>query len=106
MENDASLTLALVLTAAGATASAALVSGLVQMIKQVGLVGHERLMAFILSAAIVIIAEASGLADGTLTLSIPNLFGAFLAWYGIARISMAVYDDISGNEKPGSLRVS
>lgn len=105
MPDDPTLTLALVLTAAGATASAALVSGLVQLLKQIApLSGREKLAAFVLSAALVILAMAAGIQAGTLTLSIATGFGGFLAWYGIARLSMAVYDDVSGTDTPGSLR--
>jgi hypothetical protein len=97
-EDPNSLTLALVLTAAGATAAAAVVSGVVELLKQLwsGFGGYARLLAFALSALIVVIAYAAGLQDGTLTLTIPSLFGAFLAFYGIARLSMAVYADVSG----------
>lgn len=100
-----SFTLALVLTAAGATAAAALVSGLVQLFKTLlpGLSdGKERVAAFILSALLVVVAVASGVQDGTITINIAALFAAFLAWYGIARLSMAVFADASG--EPNGLR--
>lgn len=104
MPSDETLTLALILTAGGAVVASALVTGLVQLLKQLGslLNGRERLAAFILSAILVVIAFVSGVNDGTLTLSLPTGFAAFLAWYGIARLSMAVYADATG--EPNSLR--
>lgn len=104
MPQDAdTITLALILTAAGATAAAGLVSGIVEMLKGLtkGLAGHERLVAFVLSGALVIVAVAAGVQDGSITLSIPSIFAAFLAWYGIARLSMAVYADVA--QEPNSL---
>ena len=93
------ITLALVLTAAGATVAAALVTGLVQLFKTVmpGLSGgKERLAAFFLSAVLVILSVASGVQDKTITINIASVFAAFVAWYGIARLSMAVYADAAG----------
>jgi uncharacterized membrane protein len=101
--DETTLTLALVLTAGGAVLASGLVTGIVQILKQLGtfLDGKERLAAFILSAVLVVIAFASGVSDGTLTIQIPTLFAAFLAWYGIARLSMAVYADVT--KEPNSL---
>ena len=95
--DETTLTLSLILTAAGAVAASALVTGVVQILKQLGnfLNGMERLAAFILSAVLVVIAYAAGLSDGTLTLNIASGFAAFIAWYGIARLSMAVYADVA-----------
>ncbi len=95
--DETTLTLALVLTAGGAVAASALITGLVQLIKQLGSVidGKERIVAFVLSAVLVVVAVAAGMSDGTLTLNIATGFAAFLAWYGIARLSMANYADIS-----------
>ena len=102
--DETTLTLALVLTAGGAVAASALVTGLVQLVKQLGpmIDGKERLVAFVLSAVLVLIAVAAGTSDGTLTLNIATGFAAFLAWYGIARLSMANYADIS--KEPNGLR--
>lgn len=97
MPENTDLTLALVLTAGGATAAAALVSGVVQLLKQLGsfLNGRERLAAFILSGLLVVVAVASAVQNGTLVLDIASVFAAVLAWYGIARLSMAVFADVS-----------
>jgi hypothetical protein len=102
-DEEAQLTLALILTAGGSVAAAALVTGLVQLLKQLGsfLDGKERIAAFVLSAIIVVVAYASGVNDNTLTLNIATGFAAFLAWYGIARLSMGIYADLS--REPNSL---
>ena len=101
--DETTLTLALILTAGGAVAASALVTGLVQLLKQLGsfLDGRERLMAFCLSAVLVVIAFAAGVNDGTLTVTIASVFAAFLAWFGIARLSMANWADIT--REPNSL---
>lgn len=93
--DETTLTLALVLTAGGAVAASAIITGLVQLLKQLGnfLDGRERLTAFLLSAILVIVAMAAGVQDKSLTITFQSVFAAFLAWYGIARLSMAVYAD-------------
>jgi hypothetical protein len=89
------LTLAVVLTAAGATASAALITGLIAILKQLVIVGpwidaaREPTIAFVLSAVLVVLAVAS---VGTFTAE--ALFAAFLAWFGIAQIAMGVHDTV------------
>lgn len=70
------LTLAVVLTAAGATASAALITGPIAI-------------AFLLSALLVAVAVVS---VGVFTPA--ALFAAFLAWFGIAQIAMGVHDTV------------
>lgn len=102
--DEATLTLALVLTGGGVVASSLLVTGLVSILKQLGtfLDGRERITAFFLSAVLVVVAFAAGTAEGTLTLNIGSVFAAFLAWYGIARLSMANYADVV--KEPNSLR--
>jgi hypothetical protein len=90
-------TLALVLTAGGAAASSALITGLIQLVKQLPGVGdaldngREKLAAFGLSAALVIAA----LTTSGVVIDAASVFGAFLAWYGIARLSMGIYDDVT-----------
>lgn len=95
--DESALTLSLILTAGGAVAASALVTGIVQILKQLGsfLDGKERLAAFILSAVLVVVAFIAGVNDGTLTVNVASVFTAFLAWYGIARLSMAVYADVA-----------
>lgn len=95
MPDGTALTLALVLTAGGATASALLISGIIQMLKQLPTVGvwvgagHEAVVAFVLSAALVIFAFFGTLV-GPITAE--GIFAAVLAWFGIAQIAMASHD--------------
>lgn len=88
------LSLAIVLTAAGATASAALITGLIAMGKALAgigplISGREPTIAFVLSAVLVIAASAS---VGVFTPE--SIFAAFLAWFGIAQIAMGVHDTV------------
>jgi hypothetical protein len=88
------LTLTVVLTAAGATASAALITGLIAIAKQLVVVGpwinadREPTIAFILSVLLVVVALSVGVFTPV------ALFGAFLAWFGIAQIAMGVHDTV------------
>jgi hypothetical protein len=96
--NDPSqLTLAVILTGGGVTATAALVWGLISMLKKLpGLgtridAGLEPALAYLISAILVVVAFINvpvaerGPGSG---------FGAFLAWYGIATIAGAAHDQI------------
>lgn len=89
------LTFTFVLTAAGATASAALITGLIAILKQLVVVGpwinadREPTIAFVLSAVLVVLATIS---VGVFTPT--ALFAAFLAWFGIAQIAMGVHDTV------------
>lgn len=91
------LSLAVVLTAGGATASAAIITGLIAMSKRLVGLGpwiddnKEPTIAFVLSAILVVIAYVATGAP----YDIAGIFGAFLAWYGIATISMGVHDGVS-----------
>ena len=89
------LTFAVVLTAAGATASAALITGLIAILKQLVVIGpwiqadREPTIAFVLSAVLVTLAVMS------VGLFTPEaLFAAFLAWFGIAQIAMGLHDTV------------
>lgn len=98
------LTLALILTAAGVTVTAALVTGIVELFKNlVTLDGHERQAAFGVSAVLVILAYLSVTiwAQPPIGIAIETLFAAFLAWYGIARLAIAHYSDVK--REPNSL---
>lgn len=97
------LTLAVVLTAGGATASAALITGLIAMLKRLAVVGpriddgNEPTLAFVLSAILVAAAFAS---VGVVTAA--SVFAAFLAWYGIAQIAMGVHDTVKSAVAPSA----
>jgi hypothetical protein len=91
-EDPAALTLALILTAAGVTPASALVTGLVSLLGNLGsfVNGRERVLAFVLSGVLVVLAYVATAVEITVVTG----FGAFLAWYAIARLSMANYDDV------------
>lgn len=91
-----------ILTAGGAVAAAGLVTGLIAMLKNLPGIGtwldanHEPLVAFVLSLALVIVASIdAGVND------LKGGFLSFLAWYGIATISMAIHDQASPPEPLG-----
>lgn len=94
------ITLTVVLTASGATASAAIITGLIAMLKEIVVIGpwigadREPTIAFVLSAVLVAAAVAS---VGIFTPV--SLFGAFLAWFGIAQIAMGVHDTVKSATK-------
>jgi len=104
-ESTDSLTLALVLTAAGATVGASLITGFIEILKKLGGVGvwvdagREPTIAFVLSALLVAVAYWSTLAGKQPDAQ--GVFAAFLAWYGIAQISMGVKDTVTSFRSPG-----
>lgn len=106
MPTDPTLTLALLLTAAGALAGATLVTGLVQLVKTIWpghLAGVWQLRwAFVFSAVLIGAAYASQVQTGALTVSLESLFAAVIAWYAVARLAKSIFDDATA--APGSLR--
>lgn len=103
MDTDFSaLTLQLILTAAGATVTAGLITGIVQLAKTLfgshwpG-AGVSRGLAFVLSIVFV----AWAYVGIPVEITAATLFAGLIAVYGIARLAMAVYDDVA--QKPGSL---
>ena len=88
------LTLTSVLTAAGATAAAAFISGLVGLLKNFPAIGplidngNEVATSAILAAFVV----AAAVASSGLTLTLPLIFGSIIAWYGILELTSAVHD--------------
>jgi hypothetical protein len=105
---------ALVLTSAGATVAAGVVTKIIDALKRVapGLfpegAGREKLYAFVVATVLVLAALAVGLLEVppryvvTSPLTVLALVvGAVLAIYNIGRLSMGVHDDLA--RKPGSL---
>ena len=90
------LHLADILTVAGAVGSAALITGLIALLKNLGRpgawidAGNEPIVAFLLSAILVVVAFVD---VGTRTPE--GAFTAFLAWYAIATIAMGVHDQVA-----------
>jgi hypothetical protein len=98
------LTLAMILTAGGAVAAAGFIKGLISMMKTLPAIGDmmqaakaEPLAAFILSGVLVILADINAVLEDPTLNNVPFHFAAFVAWYGIARLSMAIHDDLAGN---------
>jgi hypothetical protein len=92
------LTLALVLTAAGATGAAALITTLIQVLKSAIPAidnGKEKPLALVFSAIIVVLAVID-----SAVFTLPALFGAFVAWLAIAKLATGIYDEVT--QQPGS----
>jgi hypothetical protein len=93
--------LAMVLTAAGMVPAAALIAGVIGLLKNLGGLGawieagHEPIVAYVLSALLVAAAYAAGSQTGEILLGIDTLFAAFMAWYGIVKISYGVHADVT-----------
>ena len=88
------LTLDTVLTAGGAVAAAALITGLIEIVKKllpiIGARRWEPWLAFVFSLILVVLAFASSAVQ-----TLETGFWAFLAWYGIATISMGIHDQVT-----------
>lgn len=102
------ITLADVLTPVGFVTTAALVTGLVEVLKRtmpgLGKRGYEQpmaagLTAFIVAAAVMVRVEETPLRMLSDTLGL--IFTALFAWYGILRIALGIHDDVA--QKPDSL---
>ncbi len=101
------------LTAAGAPVWAAAIQMVIQVLKAVPqfkslLDGREKLMCFLLAALVTALAAvaASQMVPPGLSLDIIGIVGAVLAWFTVARLSMALWDDFSsddGEHKPESI---
>lgn len=90
------LTLAAVLTVAGAVTSAAFITGLIAVLKNLRGIGpildaeNEPTAAALLSGILVV---AAYLAYGERTPE--GAFAAMFAWYAIARLAMGIHDDVA-----------
>jgi hypothetical protein len=85
--------LAVVLTAAGATVSAALIASVIEVFKKAAFVGtwvdaqHEVLVSYVLAAALVVLAVLAT----HQTLNVLSVFSDFLAWLAIAKLAGAAH---------------
>lgn len=100
--------LAALATGVGAPAWAAAVMLVIDTIKSVPefatrINGHEKLMAFVLSALVVVAAFVVALqvSPPVAELSVGGFVLAGMSWFTVARLAMALHDDKS--QKPGSL---
>lgn len=96
---------ATLLTAAGAPLAAAAVWAIIDLLKSLGVPigGHERLAAFVLAYAIVVVAVLVGIGERPPRYELDVLFliGGALSGYSIFRLSLATHDDV--NRFPNSL---
>lgn len=93
-----SITLAALLTTAGSTAVAALMTGLVSVLTQLfpgAVEGHEKQTAAILSAVLVMLLAVQAVTSNLLAVDVTLIITVVLGWYAITRLSMSIYDDIS-----------
>jgi hypothetical protein len=99
------LSLALALTAAGAPVVAAFITGIVEILSRTisAIEGHEQGLALILSAVVVVAAIADAVGKGTMVIDLGTIFAGVVAWYGIARVSMGIHDDVLDRNPETSL---
>jgi hypothetical protein len=97
------LTLAALLTTAGAGVLAVIVTGLVSVIGRLFVItGNEaRLVAF-LAAVFTGLLATQAVISGEMPLGVPLILAVVIGWYGVTRLSMSLYDDATS--QPGSLR--
>ena len=87
------LTLSVVLTAAGATAAATFITGIIALAKNVPGFGPaldkgwEPVAAMALTAALVLLAGFNAHVS-----TLEGYFGLVVAWYGISELAMAIHD--------------
>lgn len=86
-----------ILSVAGVAGSAALVTGLIQVLKTAFPrldAGLEKPAALVLALALVVLAFID---QGAYTLQ--DGFIAFVAWLSIAKLATGIYDEVSGNDR-------
>ena len=98
------------LTAGGAPIWAGVIQGIIQVLKQIPqfkavLEGREKLTCFLLALVVMVLGFMAALqaVPPQVSLDIIGIVGAVLAWFTIARLSMAVYDDFiarDGGSRP------
>ena len=97
------LTLAALLTTAGALGLATIVTGLTAVLGRLFTIeGHEVQVAAILTFVFVLLLTVQTLVSGTMVLGIPLVLAAVLAWYSVTRLAMSIHDDAAN--KPRSFR--
>ena len=97
------LTLAALLTTAGATTLAAVVTGLVSVLGRLFiLTGHEAQAAAVITFVFVLLLAVQAVISGAMVVGVPLVLATILGWYAVTRLAMAIHDDITS--KPASLR--
>jgi hypothetical protein len=98
------VSLADVLTLAGAAIAAPLVTGLVEVLKRSApkfVSGNEQAMALAASMVLVIAASVDRHQTAGVT-TLNDVFVSFVAWLAIAKLATAVHDEVTA--APGSFR--
>ena len=97
------LTLAALLTTTGASVLAAVVTGLVKVLGSLfTITGNEARVAAFLSFVFVLLLTVQAVLTETMVVGVPLILAAIFGWYGVTRLSMSIYDDITA--QPNSLR--
>jgi len=97
------LTLAALLTTAGALGLATIVTGLVAVLGRLfTFEGNEPKVAAVLTFGFVLLIAVQAVISNTMTLGIPLVLASVLAWYSVTRLAMSIHDDAAN--KPRSLR--
>lgn len=91
------LTLAALLTTVGATTMAAIITGIVQVLKGLipAVAGNEARTAALLAAVIVVLLAVQAVTSGVAVVGVPLILAIAFGWYGTTRIAMALHDDIT-----------
>jgi hypothetical protein len=97
------ITLAALLTTAGSTTMAAIITGLVAVLGRLFRIdGHEARLAAVLTALFVLTLAVQAVTSGAMAVGVPLLLACILGWYAVTRLAMAIHDDVTGH--PASLR--
>lgn len=106
LDLDPGLALGAVFTAAGAPIWGAAIQGIIQILKSIPqfagvLDGREKLMCFLLAGLLTLAAFYAGMTSvpPERTLDVAGLLVALLAWFTVARMAMAAYDDFIARAK-------
>lgn len=96
------IALVAVLTTAGSVSFAALITGVIAVLKSLRIpyiVGNEPRVAALLSLVFVALGYAQAVQTHVVQLDLQGVFVAFTAWYALARLAMGIHDDITGSDR-------
>jgi hypothetical protein len=97
------LTLAALLTTAGALGLATIVTGLTSLLGRLfAFEGNEVRVAAVLTFGFVLVLTVQAVMSQAMELGVPLLLAAVLAWYSVTRLAMSIHDDATN--QPRSLR--
>lgn len=101
--NLETLTLAALLTTAGATSLAAVITGIVAVLGRLfTIAGSEAKVAAVLALGFVLLLAVQAVTSGAMVVGVPLVLACVIGWYSVTRLSMAIHDDLAA--KPRSLR--